>query len=292
MMARPKVRTSVEFVNPTPTEVQVSRLLLGKIRETLEDIVETYKRSGGTLTADEERQIRGSILATQSIARMAASDVRILAQSDSTIAHLLKAEGALEFENGFVPAKMARCVEICEQALKPIVVFTEYQNTAIALRDSLKSKGVPTSLFIGGGGAKREVELEDFKTGKTRILVATSAAERGLNLQNAKKVIHYDHKFTPDAFFQRTGRVTRIGSKYKNVDALFMVTRDTVDERVFSVAVARAGLAGATAAKSAEDFGESDYADMLRVLTTHANPVALSNKNQLNHLELTQALVA
>lgn len=291
-MAKPKVSTEVQFVKPTATEIHVSNLLVGKIKDALNEVLEAYRRGGGKLDPEEEKQIRGAILATQSVAKMAASDVRILADSDSAIARLLKAEGALEFADTFIPAKMQTCVDLCAAHKKPVVVFTEYRQTAQRMRDALEAKGVATSLFIGGGGAKREEELLDFKEGRTRVLVATGAAERGLNLQNAKTVIHYDHKFTPDAFFQRTGRVTRIGSKYKNVKALFLVTEQTIDERVFSIAVARSGLAGVTAAKSADDFAASDNAEMLRVLAAKANPLALKNKDHVNHLELTQALVA
>lgn len=291
-MAKPKVSTEVRFIKPTATEVHVSNLLVGKIKDTLNEVLEAYRRGGGQLDPEEEKQIRGAILATQSVAKMAASDVRILGDSESGIARLLKAEGALEFPDAFVPAKMKACVDFCATQKKPVAVFTEYRQTAQRMRDALTAEGVPSSLFIGGGGAKREEELLDFKEGRTRVLVATGAAERGLNLQNAKTVIHYDHKFTPDAFFQRTGRVTRIGSKYKNVKALFFVTEETLDERVFSIAVARSGLAGVTAAKSADDFAASDNAEMLRVLSAKANPLALKNKDHINHLELTQALVA
>lgn len=291
-MVRPSVKTVVKVVTPTAFEVQISTQILGKIKETLQDVIDAYRRAGGGLTVEEEKQLRGSILATQSVARMAASDVRILANSDSTIAHLLRAEGAFDFPHGFVPAKMEAAADFCVKANEPVVVFTEYQDTAKGLRDLLDSKGVKVSLFIGGGGAKREEELEKFKNGDSDVLVATSAAERGLNLQNAKHVLHYDHKFTPDAFFQRTGRVTRIGSVYTEVEATFFVTENTVDERVFSVAVARAGLAGATAAKSAEDFNESDHAAMLKTLVKHASPVRLANRGQVSQLELTEALVS
>lgn len=292
-MATPAVATSVEFVTPTAYEVHVSTTILGKIRDSIKNILDTYKSMGGTLTAEEEKQLQGTILSTQSVARMAASDVRILAESDSAIAHLLRSEGALDFPAGFVPAKMASCVKFCANANEPVVVFTDYQQTAKLMAEELEKVGVDVTLFVGNTGTKKRAsELQRFVNGDTRVLIATSAAERGLNLQNAKTVIHYDHKFTPDAIFQRTGRITRIGSAYTDVEAKFMVTENTIDERVFSVAVARAGLAGVTASKGVDDFAKSDAAIMLRTLVQHANPLKLANLKQASQLELTEALVA
>lgn len=290
-MQRPSVKTVVEEVQPTQYEIHISEMILGKVRDTLQNIIDTYKRMGENLTPEEEQQLRGAILATQGVARQAASDVRGLAKSDSAIAHLLRAEGVFEFPQGFIPAKMERCIQRCQEFNESIVVFTDYQETAKAMCKELNDRGVPSALFIGTGIAKRDKDLEAFNNGDIKVLVCTSAAERGLNLQTARYVIHYDHKFTPDAIFQRTGRVTRIGSVYNEVEALFLVTANTVDEKVFSVAVARAGLAGATAAKSAEDFAESDQAAMLKTLIRHAKAVRLANRSQVSQLELTKALV-
>lgn len=291
-MARPRINPSVRFVNPSHYEVQVSAMILGKIKDSLQNIIDTYEAMGESLTQEQEAQLRGAILSTNSVARMAASDVRILANSDSGIAHLLRAEGLFDFPEDFIPSKMAACLAEVEAVPEPVVIFTEFQDTAKAMKREFDKIGIPSSLFIGSGGTRRDDALDAWRDGDTRVLIATSAAERGLNLQHAKHVFHYDHKFTPDSLFQRTGRVTRIGSVYTEVEAKFFVTRNTVDEKVFSVSVARAGLAGATAAKSAKDFSESDAAHMLKVLVENANPVVLPTKGTGLALALTRALCA
>lgn len=288
---RPTVRTEVVMVTPTPYEIQISQMIMGKIKETLENVIKMYRDSGNELTKEQEKSLRGSILATQSVARMAASDVRVLSESPAQIAALLAAEGMFDFPEGFVPSKMKQCVLECQKRPEPVVVFTRYPKAAAALKAELEKVGIKSSLFVGTSAiAKRDADLDEWKAGNTHVLIATSAAERGLNLQHAKHVIHYDHEFTSDTIFQRQGRTTRIGSEYTEVDALFLVTKNTIDEKVFSIGVARAGLAGATAAKSTNDFAESDAASMLRVLVQYANPIRLPNRAKIAELELTQIL--
>ena len=59
---------------------------------------------------------------------------------------------------------------------------------------------------------EREEALRDFKTGKAPILVATSVAARGLDIQGVKHVVNYDLPKDIDEYVHRIGRTGRCGN--------------------------------------------------------------------------------
>ncbi len=60
---------------------------------------------------------------------------------------------------------------------------------------------------------EREEALRDFKTGRSRVLVATSVAARGLDIPKVKHVVNYDLPQNIDEYVHRIGRTGRIGNK-------------------------------------------------------------------------------
>ena len=55
--------------------------------------------------------------------------------------------------------------------------------------------------------------MRDFKSGRSRVLVATSVAARGLDIPKVKHVINYDMPSTIEEYVHRIGRTGRIGNK-------------------------------------------------------------------------------
>jgi len=60
--------------------------------------------------------------------------------------------------------------------------------------------------------AAREVALDHFRHGKTRFLVATDVAARGLDIQGVSHVFNYDLPFEAQDFVHRIGRTGRAGA--------------------------------------------------------------------------------
>lgn len=54
--------------------------------------------------------------------------------------------------------------------------------------------------------AARMSALDDFKTGKTQLLVATDVAARGLDIPNVGTVINYSFPLTVEDYIHRIGR--------------------------------------------------------------------------------------
>ncbi|NXX97665.1 DDX4 helicase, partial [Centropus bengalensis] len=59
---------------------------------------------------------------------------------------------------------------------------------------------------------EREVALEDFRSGRCPVLVATSVAARGLDIENVQHVINFDLPSTIDEYVHRIGRTGRCGN--------------------------------------------------------------------------------
>src|ERR1700679_765411 len=63
-----------------------------------------------------------------------------------------------------------------------------------------------------------------------RVLVATSAADEGFDLQVASKVVHWDLSSSPATLMQRNGRVARLG-QVMDVVAYYLILTGTHEER-------------------------------------------------------------
>lgn len=60
---------------------------------------------------------------------------------------------------------------------------------------------------------EREEALRDFRSGRSRVLVATSVAARGLDIPKVKHVINFDLPSSIEEYVHRIGRTGRIGNK-------------------------------------------------------------------------------
>ena len=69
----------------------------------------------------------------------------------------------------------------------------------------------------------RTRSLQDFKSGRTRILVATDIAARGLDIEQLPMVINFDLPMVPQDYIHRIGRTGRAGSEGQ---AVSLVSRE------------------------------------------------------------------
>ena len=95
-----------------------------------------------------------------------------------------------------------------------VVVFVETKRNAEFLSDFLKHLGFScTTLHGNRSQPERERALQDFKSGRFNVLVATDIAARGLDVMNIGCVINYDMPNNITDYVHRIGRTGRIGKK-------------------------------------------------------------------------------
>jgi len=99
-----------------------------------------------------------------------------------------------------------------------ILIFAETKRGADQLTMEMRTDGLP-ALCIHGDKKQEERDwvLQQFKAGKSPILIATDVAARGLDVKDIKFVINYDFPNNIEDYVHRigrTGRAGRTGSAY------------------------------------------------------------------------------
>jgi superfamily II DNA/RNA helicase len=61
--------------------------------------------------------------------------------------------------------------------------------------------------------AQRNTNLNNFKSGRVNVLIATDVASRGLDLQDVTYVINYDFPINIKTYIHRIGRTGRAGKQ-------------------------------------------------------------------------------
>ncbi len=110
------------------------------------------------------------------------------------------------------------------------LLFTESLQTCETLESAL---GRTCRVLVGSmSKAARNQAVADLRNPRTnaRVLVATSAADEGFDLQVASKVVHWDLSSSPATLMQRNGRVARLG-QVTDVVAYYLILTGTHEER-------------------------------------------------------------
>nr|XP_038027289.1 probable ATP-dependent RNA helicase DDX4 isoform X2 [Anas platyrhynchos] len=93
------------------------------------------------------------------------------------------------------------------------MVFVETKKKADYIAAFLCQENIPTTSIHGDREQReREVALQDFRSGKCPVLVATSVAARGLDIENVQHVINFDLPSTIEVYVHRIGRTGRCGN--------------------------------------------------------------------------------
>ncbi len=125
------------------------------------------------------------------------------------------------------------------------LVFTEVLQTTAIVTATFHNQ----SLALTGGMSaddRKEVVKKFYDRNKNyRILVATSAADEGLDFQVANKVVHWDLSPDPAVLMQRNGRVARLG-QISDVTAYYLILEGTLAEKRDTALLERLIKAGVT----------------------------------------------
>lgn len=98
------------------------------------------------------------------------------------------------------------------------IVFTNYKNDANEISEMLEKKGILSSAFSSFfEERKRLAILKKFKEGKLRVLCATDAAARGLDISDVSHIIHYDIPADYETFVHRSGRTAHQNNHGMNI---------------------------------------------------------------------------
>jgi superfamily II DNA/RNA helicase len=95
-----------------------------------------------------------------------------------------------------------------------VLIFTRTKQTADVLAKEMCIDGLKTESIHGDKSqGARDKALQNFKSGVTRVLVATDVAARGLDIASLKYVINYELPYVAEDYVHRIGRTGRAGEK-------------------------------------------------------------------------------
>ncbi|XP_016160377.1 PREDICTED: probable ATP-dependent RNA helicase DDX4 isoform X2 [Ficedula albicollis] len=98
------------------------------------------------------------------------------------------------------------------------LVFVDTKKKADFIACFLCQENIPaTSIHGDREQREREIALRDFRSGKCPVLVATSVAARGLDIERVQHVINFDLPSTIEEYVHRIGRTGRCGNTGKAV---------------------------------------------------------------------------
>jgi ATP-dependent RNA helicase RhlE len=133
------------------------------------------------------------------------------------------------------------------EALDSVLVFTRTKHGADRVVRHLERENIEsTAMHADKTQPQRTRALEDFKSGKVRVLVATDIAQRGLDISGITHVVNYDVPQQAEDYVHRIGRTGRAA---KEGDAFTFMAPDEIAmvrqiERVIGQPIPRISVPG------------------------------------------------
>ena len=99
-----------------------------------------------------------------------------------------------------------------DPAITNALVFSRTKHGADRIARDLNRAGISAAAIHGNKSQNARVAaLEGFKSGATRVLVATDIAARGIDISELSHVINFDLPEVPETYVHRIGRTARAG---------------------------------------------------------------------------------
>ncbi len=103
---------------------------------------------------------------------------------------------------------------LLDPALSRALVFSKTKHGADKLVKRLRQARIDAEAIHGDKSQNaRTRAMRRFKSGSTKVLIATDIASRGIDVDNITHVINYDMPLDPETYVHRIGRTARAGAK-------------------------------------------------------------------------------
>jgi len=149
-------------------------------------------------------------------------EIQILAQ-DYLLDYIFLAVGRVGSSTDLISQKLQYCqnhnkvealMDVLPECHGLTLIFVATRRDADRIENILCEEGVNARSIHGDRTQwEREAALNDFRTGKCPVLVATDVAARGLDIPSVMWVINYDLPNQIDAYVHRIGRTGRCGNR-------------------------------------------------------------------------------
>lgn len=122
-----------------------------------------------------------------------------------------KVEQAIYYVNRIDKKKLLPYI-LNDQSVSSALVFSRTKHGADKIAKELIKDGIRAEAIHGNKSQQaRQLALQNFKTKKIKVLVATDIAARGIDIEELSHVINYDLPEVPETYVHRIGRTGRAG---------------------------------------------------------------------------------
>jgi ATP-dependent RNA helicase DeaD len=106
------------------------------------------------------------------------------------------------------------CSILRQDGVEKAIIFCRTRRDTSKVSEQMHRKGFRVqALHAGFTQAQRDRAINDFRSGRLSLLVATDVAARGLDIQGITHIINYDVPNDPPVYFHRIGRTARKGTE-------------------------------------------------------------------------------
>lgn len=143
--------------------------------------------------------------------RILIDPVRVEVTPQSTTVELIQ-QSVYLVEKQDKPALLEHIL-LSDNSIRRVLVFTRTKHGADRVAKRLDHARIGAAAIHGDKSqGARERALANFKAGRTRVLVATDIAARGIDVEDVTHVINFDLPNIPESYVHRIGRTARAGA--------------------------------------------------------------------------------
>ena len=96
-------------------------------------------------------------------------------------------------------------------SMTSVLVFTRTKHYASRLAQTLERRGIKVAVLHGDRTQSQRLRaLDQFRRGRSQVMVATDIAARGIDIEGITHVINFDLPGTPEDYVHRIGRTARV----------------------------------------------------------------------------------
>ena len=175
-------------------------------------------------------ECRQTLLFSATIDRSIEKNLGSLLRDPAVVEIAHKGETAKTVEQFMMPIQNFKKPELLQAVLEEkgserIIVFARTKNRTEECAETLRHAGYRAeSIHSDKSQGQRRRALENFRRGKTSILVATDVLARGIDVPEVDHVINFDLPDMPEDYVHRIGRTGRAGEQGY---AISFVTRES-----------------------------------------------------------------
>jgi hypothetical protein len=207
-----------------------------RLREALLPVVTTFKRWFSSPYALEQtlrRQLTGrdtAFVPNESLTDDDNPAEEAPALEQPSLAEELCQQLLELLETAPADSKWVACQHVLRQlgvgSERPVILFTEFVDTAEYVRSLAESEGIPAWVLTGATPLDRRLAAVEEAERKRGVLITTTATE-GIRYPSTEHVIHYDIPWNPRMLLTRIERVERLGRRFPAIHHHCFVSKFT-----------------------------------------------------------------